>query len=72
MKVKLLETLGSDAGFYSGMKGFRYGEVVEAMWCNGKQNSIYVSGGEFIRCGGCLKAFNPTLSYMWGCFEEVN
>jgi hypothetical protein len=72
MKVKLLETVGSDAGFYGGMKDFRYGEVVEASWCNDRQNSIYVSGEEFIRCGGCPKAFNPTLHYMWGCFEEVN
>lgn len=71
MKVKLLETTGSDAGFYTGMKDFRYGEVVEASWCNDKQNSICVSGEEFIRCGGSPDAFNPVYSYMWGCFEEV-
>lgn len=71
MKVIIQENHSSDAGHYSGMKDIRYGESVEATYCNDKQNSIYVSGTEFIRIGGCPTAFNPEHKYMWGDFEEV-
>jgi hypothetical protein len=53
------------------MKDFTYGQVVEATYANDKQNSILVKGSEFIRIGGCNKAFNPDHLYLWGDFTEA-
>jgi hypothetical protein len=72
VKFKLLEVQSTDAGSYGGLHSFDWdGNVVEGSWCNDKRNSIYVSGKEFILCGGSPEAFNTKLSYMWGCFEEL-
>ncbi len=65
------ENHSADAGSYGGMKGVVYGQEVEATYANSKQNSILVSGEEFVRIGGCEKAFNPNYLYLWGDFKEV-
>ncbi|BAV80964.1 hypothetical protein [Vibrio phage RYC] len=70
-KFKILEPTSTDAGTYGGMRDVEWEAQVDAEYINEKQNSIYVSGEEFIRIGGCPKAFNPKHKYMWGTFEEV-
>jgi hypothetical protein len=71
MKFKILETTSSDAGSYSGMKNIAYGQIVEGVYCDAKQNSIYVKGDEFIRIGGDPSTFDPSRLYMYGDFEGV-
>ena len=44
--------------------------VVEGEYINEKKTSIYIRGDEFIRIGGCPKAFKGNLKHIWGCFLE--
>lgn len=69
IKVKILENMSSDAGGYSSFKNIRYGEVVEAIYANDKQNAILVKGSEFNRIGATIE--NEDLLYLYGDFELV-
>lgn len=71
MQVKVLRTTADGAGFYTGVRNVEWESVVEAVYCNEKQNSIYISGKEFIRIGADTDVFSADLSYMWGNFEAV-
>lgn len=71
LKFRILKPQSTDAGSYIGMREFQWEGVVEARYCDEKENSIFVLGSEFIRLGGCDKCFNPYLEYMWGSFETV-
>lgn len=77
MKFKLTPPTSSDAGSYSGLRGFDWeNNAVSGVYINDKQNSIYVSGKDFIKHGGCPETFcvgadgNDKL-YCWGTFEII-
>lgn len=73
MKFIISKPFGTDSGNYSGMVNFQWESVVEGVYCNDKKKGIRVLGSEFIRCGGCPRAFKyPDKEYIWGSFEEVN
>lgn len=68
-KFILLQPTSTDAGHYTGMVDVVWESVVEGEFINDKENSIYVRGEEFIRIGGCPKAFKGNYRHVWGCFE---
>ena len=71
MKFKILPTTADGCGFYTGVSNVKWGSEVEAVYVNEKQDSIYVSGKEFIRIGGNAESFKEEYGYMWGNYLEV-
>ena len=69
MKFKILPTTADGCVFYTGVSNVQWGSEVEAVYVNEKQNSIYVSGKEFIRIGGDTDAFNEGYNYVWGNYS---
>ncbi|CAH9016865.1 conserved hypothetical protein [Vibrio phage 193E37-1] len=75
MKFHLTQPASSDAGKYGGLRNFDWdSNLVVGMYVNDKQNSIYVSGEEFIKHGACPTAFceGSHRLFMWGSFEVVD